>query len=88
LLIALGVTLHNFPEGIIVSAGYAYHVKLGILIAIAIICHNILEGMDTALLLSKVGINRIKIFLLTFLSGMTEPVAALFGSIFLNRYPN
>ena len=88
LLIALGVTLHNFPEGIIVSAGYAHHVKLGILIAIAIICHNIPEGMATALLLSKAGLNRARIFLLTLLSGMPEPVAALFGSILLTWYPN
>jgi ZIP family zinc transporter len=88
LLIALGVTLHNFPEGIIVSAGYAHHVKLGVLISVAIICHNIPEGMATAVLLSKAGLNRTKILLLTFLSGMPEPVAALFGSILLSWYPN
>ncbi len=88
LLIALGVTLHNFPEGIIVSAGYAHHIKLGILIAVAIICHNIPEGMATALLLSKAGLNRGRVFLLTLLSGMPEPIAALFSSILLGSYPN
>jgi len=88
LLIALGVTLHNFPEGIIVSAGYAHHARLGILIAIAIICHNIPEGMATAVLLSKAGLKRTRIFLLTLLSGMPEPLAALFGSILLSWFPN
>jgi len=88
LLIALGVTLHNFPEGIIVSAGYAHHVRLGTLIAIAIICHNIPEGMATAVLLSKAGLKRTKIFFLTLLSGMPEPAAALLGSILLSGYQN
>jgi ZIP family zinc transporter len=88
LLIALGVTLHNFPEGIIVSAGYAHNARLGILIAIAIICHNIPEGMATAVLLSKAGLKRTRIFLLTLLSGMPEPLAALFGSILLSWFPN
>ena len=88
LLIALGVTIHNFPEGLIVSAGYAHDVKLGILIAVAIICHNIPEGMATAALLSKAGLNRMRILLLTLLSGMPEPIAALFGSILLSWYPN
>ncbi len=88
LLIALGVTLHNFPEGIIVSAGYAHHVKLGVLIAIAIICHNIPEGMATAVLFSKAGLKRTRIFFLTLLSGIPEPVAAFLGSIFLSWFPN
>jgi len=36
LLILIGITLHNIPEGVIVSAAYSHLPRLGILIAVAV----------------------------------------------------
>jgi len=79
MLIAIGITLHNLPEGLIVTAGYAYMPRLGLIIAIAIMLHNIPEGIATAIPLITAGTKPSKIATLTFLSGLAEPAAALVG---------
>jgi ZIP family zinc transporter len=83
-LIAIGITLHNLPEGLVVSAGYAYVPTLGVVIAIAIMLHNIPEGIATAIPLSEAGMRRLKIAVLTFLSGLSEPLGALVGAVALS----
>ena len=43
--------------------------------------HNISEGVATAIPLTAAGMKPSKIAILTFLSGLTEPVAALVGAV-------
>ena len=81
MLIALGITLHNFPEGVVVAAGYAYLPGLGLIIAIAIMLHNIPEGLAMAIPLRMGNVKPSKVVALTLLSGLTEPVAALITAI-------
>jgi len=83
-LIAIGVTLHNFPEGFVVSAGYSYLPRLGVIIAIAIMLHNIPEGVATAIPFTVAGVRPLKTAVLTFLSGVAEPIAALIGAVALS----
>ncbi len=83
LLLAVGITLHNLPEGIAVGAGYLHNPKFGLFIAIAILLHNIPEGIATALPLCKGGMHRRDAFMVAFLSGFAEPVGALLASFFL-----
>lgn len=80
-LIAIGITLHNFPEGFVVAAGYTYMPRLGLIIAVAIMLHNIPEGVAIAILFTKAGMKHSKVAILTFLSGLAEPVAALVGIV-------
>jgi len=79
-LIAIGITLHNVPEGLVVAAGYTYLPRLGLIIAIAIMLHNIPEGVATAIPFTSTDMKPIKIATLTFLSGLAEPTAALIGA--------
>ncbi|HQP08395.1 MAG TPA: ZIP family metal transporter [Anaerolineaceae bacterium] len=83
LLLAIGITLHNLPEGIAVGAGYLHNPQFGLFIAIAILLHNIPEGIATALPLCTGGICRRDAFVVAFLSGLAEPVGALLASFFL-----
>lgn len=83
LLLAVGITLHNLPEGIAVGAGYLHNPKFGIFIAMAILLHNIPEGIATALPLCKGGVRRRAAIGIAFLSGLAEPVGALLSSLFL-----
>ncbi len=87
LLLAVGITLHNLPEGIAVGAGYLHNPKFGLFIAIAILLHNIPEGIGTALPLCCGGVRRRYALLVAFLSGLAEPVGALLASIFLVNLP-
>jgi ZIP family zinc transporter len=88
LLLAVGITLHNLPEGIAVGAGYLHNPKFGFFIAVAILLHNIPEGIATALPLCKGGMNRWDAFRVAFLSGFAEPVGALLASLFLVSFQN
>jgi ZIP family zinc transporter len=81
MLVAIGIALHNLPEGLVVTAGYTYLPRLGLIIALAIMLHNIPEGIATAIPLTAAGTRPSKIATLTFLSGLTEPVAALVGTV-------
>ena len=83
LLFAVGITLHNLPEGIAVRAGYLVNPRFGVFIAVAILLHNIPEGIATALPLCKGGVCRWDAFWVAFLSGLAEPVGALLASLFL-----
>jgi ZIP family zinc transporter len=83
ILVALGISLHNLPEGIVVSLSYVHAPELSILITIMICLHNIPEGIATATPLKVAGISRKRAASLAFFSGMTEPFGALLGSIFL-----
>lgn len=82
-LIAIGISLHNLPEGLAVTAGYAYAPELGSLIALAIALHNIPEGIATAAPLYAAGMKREKVLGITFLSGLAEPLGALMGALVL-----
>jgi ZIP family zinc transporter len=60
--------------------------KFGIFIAIAIMLHNIPEGIATALPLYKSGLGRWDSFKVAFLSGLVEPVGALAAGLFLASF--
>jgi ZIP family zinc transporter len=58
--------------------------RLGLIIAIAIMLHNIPEGLATAIPLTEAGMKPVKIALITLLSGLAEPLAALVGAVALS----
>jgi len=84
LMIAIGRSVHNLPEGLVVSAGYTYMPRLGLLVAIIISLHNIPEGIATAIPLASGGLDKRRAARVAFLSGMTEPLGALLGSAFIS----
>lgn len=86
LLLAIGITLHNLPEGFAVGAGYMHNPKFGVFVALAIMLHNIPEGIATALPLCKGGAPRKDAFVVAFLSGFAEPVGAVLASLFLGSF--
>jgi len=86
ILLAIGITIHNIPEGIAVGAGYLHQPQFGIFIAMAILLHNIPEGIATALPLNKCGVCRWDAFRAAFLSGLAEPIGALVAALFLTSF--
>lgn len=86
ILIAIGITIHNIPEGIAVGAGYMHDPAFGFFIALAILLHNIPEGIATALPLCTSGVCRWDSFKVALLSGLAEPVGALLAVLFLTSF--
>ena len=88
LLLAIGISLHNLPEGISVGAGYMHNPQFGLFIAMAIMLHNIPEGLATALPLSRGGAKRGYALGIAVLSGLAEPLGAVLASLFLGSFQN
>jgi ZIP family zinc transporter len=88
MLVAIGITIHNFPEGLVVSAGFTHLPHLGLIIALAIMIHNIPEGVATAIPLCAAGVKRSRILSISFLSGLSEPLGAFIGAITLSLMNN
>jgi ZIP family zinc transporter len=85
-IVAFGISLHNLPEGVVVSASYSHMPKLGIMIAVMICLHNIPEGIATAAPLHLAGLSKRKAATMALLSGMTEPIGALLGSTVISSF--
>lgn len=83
LLVALGIAIHNFPEGMATFAGTLEDAKLGLAIAVAIAIHNIPEGLAVSAPVYAATQSRGKAFFWSFLSGVAEPVGAGIAAIFL-----
>lgn len=81
IMVALAITIHNFPEGIatFVSAMDGMDVALPIACAIAI--HNIPEGIAVSVPVYYATGSRKRAMAIAALSGLSEPVGAIFALI-------
>ena len=79
-LTAVGIAIHNFPEGLVTfSSAATGDVTLGVAVAIAIAIHNIPEGMAVSVPIYYATGSRRRAFLYSFSSGLAEPLGALIG---------
>lgn len=83
LFTALAIAIHNFPEGLATFTAALTDPSLGIAIAVAIAIHNIPEGIAVSVPIAYATGNKKKAFLLSFSSGLAEPVGALVGYLIL-----
>ena len=84
MIIGIGLTIHNFPEGLAIGSGFEVSKELGLSLAIAIAIHDFPEGISMAVPMSKGGLDKIKVIILTAVSGITTGLGALFGAIIGN----
>ena len=84
LVIVIGMSIHNIPEGIVVSAGYGHMPEFGVLVAIMICMHNIPEGIATVSPLIQSGVRKWRAVGLATISGLMEAVGALIGVIIIS----
>lgn len=80
------IMLHNIPEGIATFITTSNNIKLGITLTIAIALHNIPEGISISIPIYYSTKNKLKAFIYTFISGMSEPIGAIISYIFLSKY--
>lgn len=82
-LTAIGIAIHNFPEGMAVLAVSLESISLGIPIAIAIAVHNIPEGIAVSIPIFYATGDERKAFSYSFFSGVAEPIGATIGYLLL-----
>lgn len=88
ILTALAVAIHNFPEGVATFMSAINNPTAGIAIAIAIAIHNIPEGIAVSVPIFYATGSRKKAFILSFLSGVSEPVGAVIAYLVLLPFLN
>ena len=76
---AIGLMIHNFPEGIIMGAGFLANESLGIKMSLLIAIHDIPEGIAVAapLMASKVKVSKILSY--AFITAFPTVVGAWLG---------
>lgn len=83
IMLALSITIHNFPEGIAAFMSGLRSLDVGIPIALAIAIHNIPEGIAVSVPIYHATGSRKKAFWFSFLSGLAEPLGALVAMLVL-----
>ncbi|XP_022754266.1 zinc transporter ZTP29 isoform X1 [Durio zibethinus] len=74
---AIGISLHNFPEGMAVFLGSMKGLHVGLNLALAIALHNIPEGVAVALPVYFATQSKWQAFKLATLSGFAEPLGVV-----------
>ena len=89
ILIAVGIAIHNLPEGLAVfGSAITGNVTLGLLVAIAVALHNIPEGIIVFVPIHEATGDAKKAFLVSLFSGLAEPLGALIGYAILAPFLN
>jgi ZIP family zinc transporter len=86
-LVALGLILHDFPEGVAMANAYVNSPSLGVLLALAIAVHNIPEEFAMAVP-AVASQRRTMLFVMAFLSALAEPAGALVGLVLVHLEPD
>lgn len=81
ILLAIGVSLHNFPEGLAIGSSFQATDSLGLGVSIIIALHNIPEGICIAGPMKAGGMSRYKALLLTMLAGLPIGIGAFIGAL-------
>eukprot|EP00743_Colponemidia_sp_Colp-15_P006282 GILK01006758.1.p1 GENE.GILK01006758.1~~GILK01006758.1.p1 ORF type:complete len:302 (-),score=43.24 GILK01006758.1:664-1536(-) len=78
---ALGLGIHNLPEGMAVFLSSLKGVKFGLPLAVAIALHNIPEGFAVSAPLYFASKNRYEAVRWSFITGLAEPLGVLFVGV-------
>ncbi|NLW16504.1 MAG: ZIP family metal transporter [Firmicutes bacterium] len=87
ILVALGIAMHDLPEGLAIGAGFAATEELGTLLALAIGLHNVPEGISLSLPLAYGGWRPSQILGLCLLVALMTPLGTLLSLMLLQISP-
>ena len=88
ILMALAISIHNFPEGLVTFLGVMTDIKLGLAITVAIAIHNIPEGIAVSIPIFYATGSKKKAFVLSFLSGFAELLGGVIGFFIIRSFVN
>lgn len=80
--IAIGIALHNLPEGIAIGATNEVSHQMGVITAVTIGLHNIAEGLCVAMPLCMGNVCKSRIVIITTLTGLSTVLGTVLGMVF------
>lgn len=84
--VAIGMIIHNIPEGMAVFMASLHNVRFGLVLAIATAIHNIPEGIAVTAPILCATKNKQLAFRYTLIAGLAEPFGALITFLLLRPY--
>ena len=78
-MVAMGIMIHNFPEGLIMGFGFVNGEDLGLKMSVIIAIHDVPEGLAVAAPLMLSGINNRRILFYAFLTALPTAIGAWIG---------
>ncbi|MGE5470869.1 MAG: ZIP family metal transporter [Bacteroidota bacterium] len=85
LLILVGDTFHNFVDGILIAAAFVDSTQLGIVVALAIIAHEIPQEVGDYLILLHSGYSRLRALVFNLLSSLATLIGAMLAYFALSE---
>ncbi len=82
LLLFIAITLHNFPEGVAIGAGFEVELSFAIFVSVIMALHNVPEGMAMGISLFQSGKSKTQIILFGIIAGLPTCLGAFAGSFF------
>ena len=79
IFIAIGIALHNLPEGVALGVGFQSSAAIGFMVATSLLLHNIPEGIAIGAPLGRGGRSLWRVLVLTTLAGLMTPLGAAAG---------
>jgi len=83
ILVALGLSIHNIPEGMAIFVAGVKDIQLGFAVAVAIAVHNIPLGLAISAPIYNATGSRKRAFLWSFLAGLSGIIGACLAAIVL-----
>mgnify|MGYP001561683997 CR=1 FL=1 len=78
-MVAIGIMIHNFPEGLIMGFGFVNGESLGLKMSVIIAIHDVPEGLAVAAPLMLSGTKSRKILFYAFLTALPTAIGAWIG---------
>lgn len=78
-MMAIGIALHNFPEGLALGVALDFDKSLATTLMFAIFMHDIPEGLAVAIPLKLGGMSQQKIFYIACITGLATGLGGAFG---------
>ncbi len=84
----LGDGIHNFLDGVVITASFMHSINLGLVTTLAILLHEIPQEISDFSILIYGGFSKIKAMLFNFLSALTSVVGALLAYLYFSSVQN
>ncbi len=80
-----GIGFHSLIDGLVIGAGFATNPELGIIATLAVIFHELPEGITTMSILIHSNIKRIKAITFSILVAIATPIGAVLTYFFIKN---
>jgi zinc and cadmium transporter len=82
-IILIGASLHNFIDGIIITASFIESIPMGIIVTLSIIAHEIPHEISDFVILLESGFSRKKALIYNIITGFSTLLGSILSYIFL-----